>query len=401
VFIPPFFVPFPNAFPNCPPTCGTGGGPITQFAGVDYRTDHAPYQLQYNLSLQQEILRSTVLTVAYVGAQGRHQFTQADQNPSQLLPVGPGGSMAFGQRINLGPPFGPTDIANPRINSSGVYGGLDAITASSSSNYNSLQVAVNRQLARNLAGQLSYTWSHCLDNGSVSSGLEQFSFPRQYALDPKNDYGNCAFDVRHNLAQNILISLPFRGNRLVEGWQFFEILRASSGIPVNVLEQFDRALVGAPINSDRPNYSGAPGCSPDHIVNKLTTAGQAKYIQWYDPACYALQPLGTIGNVRRDTLNGPRTVELDLALLKETRITEKIHAQFRAEFFNVLNHPIFAPPDPTWATGVVHDMSNPGVSDMDPTLDTPIVNVNAGRIQSTSQAAVAQRQIQFALKFVF
>jgi hypothetical protein len=175
-----------------------------------------------------------------------------------------------------------------------------------------------------------------------------------------------------------------------------EILRASSGIPVNVLEQFDRALLGAPINSDRPSYSGAPGCNPDRVVNELVTSGQAKYIQWFDPACYTLQPLGTIGDVRRNTLTGPRTVELDLALLKETRITERLHAQFRAEFFNVLNHPIFGVPDSTWATG-----RNFGADPMDPSQDTPLVNVNAGRIQATSTAAVANRQIQFAVRFVF
>ena len=397
VFIPPFFVPFPNAFPDCPPNCG-GGGPITQFAGVDYQIDRAPYQMQYNFNVQRELFTKTVLTLGYVGAQGRRQFTQGDLNPSQLLPVGPGGSMAFGQRIDLGPPLGPTDIANPRINSSGVYGGLDSITGTSNSGYNSLQMALNRQLARNVAGQLSYTWSHCLDNGSVSSGLEQFSFPRQYVLDTKNDFGNCSFDVRHNLAQNASIFLPFRGHRLTEGWQLFEILRASSGIPVNVLEQTDRALLGAPINSDRPDYSGAPGCSPDHIVNQVVAAGGSKAIQWFDPACYALQPLGTIGSARRNTLMGPRTVELDLAVLKETRITESLRVQFRAEFYNVLNHPIFAVPDGTWATGVIHDMSNPGISDMDPSRDTPIINPTAGQILRT---ALPQREIQFALRFVF
>jgi hypothetical protein len=392
VFIPPFFVPFPNAFPNCPPTCGTGGGPITQFAGVNYQIDRAPYQLQYNINLQREIFSKTVLTMAYVGAQGRRQFTQGDLNPSQQLPIGPGGSQAFGQRVNI-PGLGPTDATNPRINSSGVYGGLDSITGTSNSNYNSMQVALVRQFARNIAGQLSYTWSHCLDNGSVSSGLEQFSFPRQYVLDTKNDYGNCSFDVRHNLAQNASFSLPFHGNRLVEGWQLFEILRVSTGIPVNILETFDRALLGAPINADRPSYSGASGCSPDHIVDKPVSIPGTKAIQWYDPACYRLQPLGTIGNVSRNTLMGPRTVNLDLAVLKETKITEDVRVQFRAEFYNVLNHPIFAVPDGTWATA-----SSFGANPMDPTQDSPVLNPTSGWIQRT---ALPQREIQFALRFVF
>jgi hypothetical protein len=404
-FLAPFnsaggIVPFPNAFPICPPTCPPAGAPpfITQFAGVDYQTNHAPYQVQYNLNVQREILARTVLTVAYVGAQGHHQFTQADQNPSELLPVGPGGSLAFGQRLP-GVPV-PTDVPNPRINHNvivgpplPIYSGLDAITASSNSNYNALQATLNRQMARDVTGQLSYTWSHCLDDGSVSSGLEQFSFPREYALNPKLDYGNCSFDVRHNLAQNAVVSLPFKGNRLVQGWQFMEIVHASTGIPVNILETFDRALLGAPIIADRPSYSGAAGCSPNHIVDRPTGTNA---IQWFDPGCYKLQPPGTIGNVTRNTLEGPRTVELDLALLKDTRITEKLRGQFRAEFFNVLNHPIFAPPSGTWATGY-----NFGANPMNPSQDTPLVAGNAGQIQSTSQAAVAHREIQFALKLIF
>jgi len=395
VFIPPFFVPFPDAFPGCPPSCAAAGGPITQFAGVDYQTDRAPYEMQYNLNLQRQLFSNTVLTVAYVGSQGRRLFTQGDLNPSQLLPVGPGGSLAFGQRLVV-PGLGPTDVSNPRLNSSGVYGGLDTITGTSSSNYNSLQVTLNRQLARTVSGQLSYTFSHCLDDGSVSSGLEQFSFPRQYVLDTRNDYGNCSFDVRHNLVQNAILSLPFRGNRLVEGWQFMEILRVSSGIPVNILESFDRALVGAPIVADRPNYSGAPGCDPNHIVDNLVANGTTKYIQWYDPSCYALQPLGTLGDVGRNSVTGPGAVDLDLALMKETRITEQLRVQFRAEFFNVLNHPVFGVPDGTFATGEIQSAANP----LNPALDTPIVNATSGQILATNPA-IPQREIQFALRFVF
>jgi len=396
VFIPPFFVPFPNAFPGCPPSCAAAGGPITQFAGVNYQIDRAPYEMQYNLNLQHELFSSTVLTVGYVGSQGRRLFTQGDLNPSQLLPVGPGGSLAFGQRVVV-PGLGPIDAANPRLNSSGVYGGLDSITGTSSSNYNSLQVTLNRQLGRTVSGQLSYTYSHCLDDGSVSSGLEQFSFPRQYVLNTRNDYGNCSFDVRHNLVENAIISLPFHGNRLVEGWQFMEILRVSSGIPVNVLESFDRALVGAPIIADRPDYSGAAGCSPGHIVDQLVSPGSgAKYIQWYDPSCYMLQPLGTLGDVGRDSITGPGAVGFDFAINKETPITERLHMQFRAEFFNVLNHPVFSVPDGTFATGEILSTANP----LNPALDTPIVNGTAGRIQTTNPS-LPQREIQFAVRLVF
>ena len=87
------------------------------------------------------------------------------------------------------------------------------------SSYNSLQVSLNHQFARNFVGQFNYTWSHCIDDGSFASSLEEFA---QLVVDRYNEaysYGACTFDIRNNVSANVLYSLPFKGNRLVEGWR--------------------------------------------------------------------------------------------------------------------------------------------------------------------------------------
>lgn len=377
-FIPPFSVPFPNPFPGPLPP---GGGPITLFAGVDYLINKAPYQLQYNLSVQREIFRRTVLSVGYVGAGGRNLFTQNDVNPSQCNT--PGTPLGSTPTTNCSSPnasfalsIGP-NVPLPRINPAN--GSMFTVLGNSTSNYNSLQVALNRQLTRQFAGQVSYTWSKCLDTGSVTSGLEQFSFPRANPYNPRYDYGRCAFDVRHSLIQNGLISLPFKGNRLVEGWQFTEILSARTGLPVNILEGFDNTGLGAAISAARPSYSGAAGCNPNRLVNLPGTVAPGAR-QWFDPSCYAVTTYGSLGNVPRNSISAPGIIELDASVIKRTKITERLNAEFRAEFFNIVNRTLLNPPAAGIFTGI-------GAQ-----------SASAGQITST---ALPSRQIQFALKLLF
>jgi hypothetical protein len=380
VFIPPYSVPFPNPFP--PPLNPPGTGPITQFAGVYYQIDKSPYQMQYNFSIQREIARNTVLSVGYVGGQGRNLFTQNDVNPSQCNTPGtaPGStpttncsaaSANFAASVNPNTP-------NPRINASN--NSMFTVLGNSSSNYNSLQVSLNRQLVQNFAAQLSYTWGKCLDNGSVTSGLEQFSFPRADPYNVDYDYGRCSYDIRHSLVQNSVISLPFKGNKFVEGWQISEILNVSSGMPVNVLAGFDNTGLGAAITSARPNFSGSSKCSLGKIDVPASPAAAPGAIQWFDPTCYSVNPFGTLGNVPRNSVNGPGIFQLDATVKKSTKLSEGVSTEFRAEFFNIINHPMFNPP----AAGIFTDANNR--------------NPMAGQITQTSRRP---RQIQFALKFVF
>jgi hypothetical protein len=385
-FIPPFSVLFPNPYAGVQPP--PGEGPITLFAGVHYGIDRAPYQMQYNFSIQREIFPHTVLSVGYVGALGRNLFTQNDVNPSMCnTPGTPLGSTPttdcasadsnFAAAVGLPGPV--PNIPMPRINPAN--GSMFTVLGNSKSNYNSLQTQLNRQLTRSFAGQISYTWSKCLDNGSVTSGLEQFSFPRANPYNPDYDYGRCSYDVRHNFGQNALIELPFKGNILIEGWQINQILGISSGMPINILNGFDNTGLGAAIGSARPNYSFAPGCDPDRKLDSTPAIPAAPGArQWFDPSCYSVIPFGTLGDVPRNTIDAPGVLQLDATIKKSTKITETVATEFRAEFFNLLNHPMFNAP----AAGIF--------------TDERTRNLGAGQITSTSRRP---RQIQFALKFIF
>ena len=175
------------------------------------------------------------------------------------------------------------------------------------SRYNSLQTVVNRRFTRNVQAQLAYTWSKCIDDGAfvVGSFNGITSTPSGLAnpFDQKSDRGPCSYDTTHVLRVNSVAALPFHGNRLVEGWQISGIMSAYSGVPFNVYTGMDRSGLG-PINIfSRPDY--VSGCDP--------YAGSQTVAQWFNPQCYTLQAVGTIGNTSRNSLRGPGFFNADIS----------------------------------------------------------------------------------------
>jgi hypothetical protein len=274
------------------------------------------------------------------------------------------------------PLFNPTEnLSEPNENVSNTV-------PEAHSGYNSLQIALNRQMTNNIQGQVSYTWSKCLDSGSVTSGQEnQTASEAGGAISPYNlslERGLCNYNVPQSLRVNSLIQLPFHGNKAVRGWSFSQILSATAGYPLNIVDGFDQDGLGI-FADNPPDYKNGVKC------NRVT----GNPMQWFDPTCYTLGPLGQIGDVRRNSVSGPGILDLDIALHKETRITEKLDTQFRAEFFNVINHPNFGEPN-SMAVFSGSFGQNPS---------SPVTyNPTAGQITSTSTSS---RQIQFALKFIF
>jgi hypothetical protein len=335
------------------------------FAGLDYTTDTSPYVMQYNLTIQRELPGSLIASAGYVGSSGVHLFSIRDQNLPRLTP---GGTGPPGSPSN---PFSGT-ATNPN------FGSLNNVAPSSHSTYHSLQASLSRQFSQGFVLGTAYTWSRCIDNGSVSSGLEQGSFPITYELNPGYDRGLCSFDIDHTFRANAVYALPFRGNKFVEGWQLSGIMSAYGGTPINIQTGFTfptRSRLGG-IVGDRPNYSGAAGCNPDRVLGDPN--------RWFDPACYVLQAPGTLGNVGRHSIRGPGFFNFDFAMMKNTKVSEKLDIQFRAEFFNATNHPNFRAPESfTLFTG---------------TAANPAPNPNVGRILTTANSS---RQIQFGLKFIF
>jgi hypothetical protein len=175
--------------------------------------------------------------------------------------------------------------------------------------------------------------------------------------------------------------LPFKGNRLKEGWQVTAIQAWHTGVPFS-LGEGDQADLGNNFDTERPNVIG--GCN--------IYANQNVH-QWYNPACFTPSAYGTIGNLGRNALIGPGFVDTDFGVMKNTKINERLSIQVRAELFNLFNHPNFSFP----STGVF----NAG-SALTNYQATP--NATAGQITALVGAGGLTniaRQTQFSLKLLF
>jgi hypothetical protein len=408
ISLPGLGIPAPPAlsFPILPTAGGT-----TEFAGLDYDTDRTPYVMQYNLTLQREIVAGTVLSIGYVGSSGVHLFSLHDANPPLAA------SNQFLTNGSLNPAYSPTasgppgSVTNPFVTGhlNPAFTSLANDEATAHSSYNSLQLMLNRQFSRNVIGQVAYTWSRCIDDGSASSGLEQGSYEVTDTYNQSYDRGPCAFNATQAFRINGVYSLPFKGNRAVSGWQVSPIFSASTGLPVNIQDNVDQANLQG-IEGPRPSY--APGGNCKVVLGTVAN--------WWNPDCFILPPYGTLGNVPRNSIYGPGLMDLDFSIIKDTKVSEKLNMQFRAEFFNIMNHPSFGNPSPAEGafngaypsvfgtppttpssyvvTGVVTTPGAPNLGSLICANGISCYNTNAGCLMYT---ALPSRQIQFAVKFTF
>ena len=361
-FNPPYalaFVPlpqYPNPFPGALP-------PPAQLVGVDYNTTTTPRMYQWNFNIQRQLFESTTLTVGYVGSRGVHLYGARDINP--VVPSTVGGVQVYGV------PRGATAtgiVSNPRVNPAGAS--LSSAAPVGDSSYNSLQVGMNRRFSHNVQSQASYTWSKCMDDASGTYGLEG-GIPWTNPWNGSFDRGRCLFDRSQVLRLSGVYAVPFKQNILVKGWQMSASLTDQTGSPLNVVIGFDQS--GDTIGGQRPNLIA----NADSL--KLKTVNR-----WLDPSGFGLPAPGTFGNLQRDFFTGPGVVNLDYALMKDTTIKEQMKLQFRAEFFNLLNHANFALPN----ANVFAQAVNGGAT----------INPTFGKITATTTSS---RQIQFALKLIF
>jgi hypothetical protein len=338
--------------------------------GTDYNIHKTPYQMQYNLNVQREIFGGSVLTVGYVGSRGVDLLSFRDYNPPVPVVLA-NGTLQFGNpatgvsyaRIN--PAFGTQVLTNP----------------GSSSHYNSLQSSWNNRFGSNFLTNLSYVYSHCTDGAYTYGGLGGNNGTSAWTnpYDGSRERGNCGFDIRHNLTLNVVYTLPFHGNRLVEGWQLSGVESWRTGVPISVGIGYDRALLSDNFASVRPDVIA--GC--DQTANQSIQ-------HWFNPACYTLPATGTVGNLGKNTVTAPGYEAVDFAVMKDTRLLETVSMQFRVEMFNVLNHSNFGIPALNAFTAVGGLNGSPaGITGN---------AANAGQITSIVGNS---RQIQFGLKFLF
>jgi hypothetical protein len=352
-----------------------------------------PTVLSYTFSIEQQLDNATSLTVGYVGSHGYHQILSEDQNePASIIcsasPACPSG-------VPIGTIYYPATVkANPLVANTTSW------TSGGSSNYNALEFDLRRSLARGLQFRANYTYARNLDDGSAWNTSVSANTPAfvSYPANPSLDYGPAATDIRHLASINATYQLPVgRGqyilsdssplvNRIVSGWNLSTIATLQTGFPFSPQLGYNPTGSGDTRNPVRPNLN--PTFTGSFYTRGSTAARAA---QFFTPSAFSAPAYGTIGDLGRDTLTGPGYADWDLSLLKSTALTERTRLQFRAEFFNVLNHTNLQTP-------------NEVVYTSGPTQGTP-ANQNAAAVQSPTAgvitAASTSRQIQLALKLLF
>jgi hypothetical protein len=386
LFNPPIYDITTILLPTIPNPFGGGGIVTGQPTGPQltaYQSKMNDYIMQYNLTVQRDVSHNMVATIAYVGSKANH--LSVGQETNGCLPTG---VTASGLLIRgTSPTYASTcPTNNPAL------GSIVDRFPDGSSDYNSLQLALDRGAGQWAQFRLSYTFSKCLDMGSYYTGNDSIGPNGATAgLQAGNlasninniDYGPCDFDIRNNFTGNAVISFPFQGNRFKKGWQVTAIGTILSGTPFSVFDGFDEANVGAggaANDAERPDL--VPGRSSNPTGRRNTSSG----IFWFDPTAFEVQPVGTFGDLGRNTLIAPGFKDLDVGLSKNTKITQSSSLELRAEAFNVLNHMNLGFPNAQLYTGPGQD------------------NGTAGQITQGSAGTGGtgyERQIQLSAKFIF
>ncbi len=286
------------------------------------------YAQQFNLGVQHEIAPwQLIVKASVVGNLGRRLGTTLDLN--QPVP-GPG-------------------AVNPRRPFYAVRPGLSGISYAVSdglSSFLSGQLQVEKRMSQGLGLLFGYTWAHGIDD--VGTEFGGGTGTPQDIRNRRADRGNSVYDIRHRATISYTYRLPFgkgqpymnRGgaaNLVLGGWQTNGIVILQTGLP------FTPSSAGA-------NTGGAGGSRPDFVRDATLPSGQRSLQRWFDTTAFGVPALYTFGNLGRNTLFGPGRWNFDMSLFKDFPLHEQLVLQFRAEAFNVFNHPQFGQPNASIGT---------------------------------------------------
>lgn len=331
--------------PTLLPTTITGKPPYGSANVYDPENFRTPYTYHYNITVQRELDRHTMVQAGFVGALGRRLL--------RFRPI-------------EGQDFSP--------------GALQLIETTAGSNYHALQIHANRRLHRGLELLASYTYGHSLDDVSNGTGTSvSSSFTGSNPNNLRAEYASSDFDLRQNFTLGFSYALR-------HGWSVQGIFSAQTGFPYTPLLGSDVAGNGDQnaANNQRPNL----------------VAGQPLYVQSTAPpfrvanrAAFAAPAAGTYGNAGRNILQAGGMHQLDFGVIKDMRVAERLTLQCRGEFFNLLNHPNFASPA---ASG--NHLLTSGTSFG---LAQQMANESAGGFLGPLFQSGGARSVQFGLKVVF
>jgi hypothetical protein len=405
---------------------------------IDYNWK-SPYMIQYNASVQQQLPWNMALGVAYVGNHGVHLPMVRDGNPIAPTSFGPCGdpaSVCVGGQV----PFWDTSAAN-YTNLNPHFGSDINIATAATSRYNALQAVLQKRTSHGLELEAAYTRSRVTDETQGQSNVQDCitsgGLLGVYPLNTSVDRGPACFNILNNWEINVLYHFPdpVKSNgflsKVANGWFMSSIVSIQSGQPFSPLIATNRSNSGVLQGGqgDRPNINTAallaaypctsqPGqppagnnpCAYTPVVYNPKTVITGDPNNWVNGAMFSMPPnctgpgltncsntIGQLGTALRNSLVGPAERNWDFSLVKDTKLGylgEAGNLEFRAEFFNVINHPnfsgqhfsttIFPGPSPTSTT-----------NDPTPFLEPP----SGGHV--TQEVLDGQREIQFALRFEF
>ncbi len=301
------------------PTLGSGSTPssyLAVFTENPYLP--TPRMYQWNLGLARELSSKSGFELQYLGSHSIHLDRSFYNN----------------QPVTLGP--GSVNSLRPNQ----LWGRIRTIQNDETANYNGMTAIFRQRMTRGLQVLASYTWSHTLDMSTDSNG----GGAPMNAYNIYGDYGDANWDIRHRFVASVVYELPKLSGQnavvraILGNWQINDITTLQSGMPINVGIAGDVANSGRA--NQRPDVVGTPSahCNSSHLTNCI------------DASAFAMPAAFTFGNARRNLLTGPSLLNTDFSLFKDLPITERAKFQFRAEFFNIFNHPQLANPNSTFGT---------------------------------------------------
>jgi hypothetical protein len=345
-------------FPPFPPSSSTRWA--FPFSSNPYQPGLKPMMIeQWNLTVEQQLPRNLLLRVGYEGSHTYHQYAQYQGNAAVYNP-------ALTPAQNLA----TTQARRPM---SQYFSSLPIVSSIGTASFNALTTSLVRQMGRGLTFIGGYRWSKCLNDKGEYGQRNSYTTPN--GTNRALDWGPCTYDVGSRLSFSYVYEFPSFSSlgparHLLGGWQSAGILTWQSGYPIAVGSGLDNSFTG--IGADRADVTGDP-----NLPGNRST--EAKLKKWFNTAAFTTNAYGTFGTAARGLVRGPGYANFDFSMIKSVPIPygpfkESQHLEFRAEFFNLFNHPNFGMPGSTVTS-----------------------TTSFGKITSASDPRI----LQFALKYVF
>jgi hypothetical protein len=399
--------------------------PNLQFQPRAYLPDYKIPEkiLQYSASIEQQLPGDAVLTIAYVGSQGRNLFLRGITNRITGVVMNP--TTGAGTAVREFSVVNGTTVTNQ-------FAEIDTKTSGGNDHYNGLQVLFNRRFSRGLTLGTQYVWGHSIGNSDGSKDARSSS--NNYSF--SSEYGDNISDVRQSINLSLLYEVPYGTGKkygssasplakgLIGGWQFGTLFNARTGLPIDV--EIARAaivyrnnttgvittspVVTGGVVQTTPVVNVPGGGQSRNVARPDRVLGVDPYIHnqgwlYINPAAFSMPAPGTYGNLGRNALRGPGTSQLDLTLSKKFWVKETMNFEFRAECYNILNSPVYQAPNYATVSGSQARLADAsGVIQPGQAYTAATAGGNYGALTQTVSNTVGSgtnRQFQLALRFNF